>query len=90
MIIRYDPIAMRISVVLPDTLEKEIDRYKRQHGATTSSVVREALQQYLVEDRRRAAGQALKRAAAKDPLDLERARRALGELRQDRELSDRL
>lgn len=81
---------MRISVVLTERLEKEMERYKRQHGASTSSVVREALEKYLVEDRRQAAAASLKRAAADASLDRKQARRALAELRRDRERSDRL
>jgi len=81
---------MRITVVLPDELEKEMNRYKRQHGATTSSVVREALQRYLVDERRQAAGAALKRAAAKDAIDPKQVRQALEQLKRDRERSDRL
>jgi metal-responsive CopG/Arc/MetJ family transcriptional regulator len=81
---------MRISVVIPEPLDKEVERYKRQHGTTTSRVVREALQRYLVDERRRAAGDALKSVAASDPIDPERARQALDQLRQDREHSNRL
>lgn len=81
---------MRISVVLPEALEKEMDRYRRQHGATTSWIVREALQRYLVDDRRRAAGEALRQAAAREPLDPDGTRRALALLDEDRERSDRI
>lgn len=80
---------MRISVVLTERLETELERYKRRHGASTSSVVREALEKYLVEGRRRAAAASLKLAAARAPVDEKQARRALARLRRDRERSDR-
>jgi metal-responsive CopG/Arc/MetJ family transcriptional regulator len=80
---------MRISVVVPDELAEQMDRYKSEEGATTSGVVREALVSYLKERRRRTAGEALKRAARAAPLPPGEARRLLKELEAERRQADR-
>jgi len=81
---------MRISVVLPDDLAADLERCKDQEDRAVSSIVRDALGVYLREHRRRAAGEALKRAAASATLDEGQLRRALRELEEERGRSDRL
>lgn len=81
---------MRISVVVPDPLGVELERCKRQMRATTSEVVRAALERFLRAERRREAGAALLKAAADHPVTAEQARRALDEIEAERERSDRV
>ena len=81
---------MRISVVLPDDLARDLDLCRRQEGLTQSQVVRAALDLYLRQHRRRAAGEALQQVAAENPLDDDGLRRALAELEDERGRSDRL
>jgi metal-responsive CopG/Arc/MetJ family transcriptional regulator len=80
---------MRISVVVPQDLAEEMDSFKREEGRTTSMVVREALVAYLKEQRRRRAGEDLKRAARAAPLSYGAARRLLKELEAERRHADR-
>lgn len=75
---------MRISVVLLDHLGAELERCKRRMRATTSEVVRAALESFLCAERRREAGEALLKAAADHPVTAEQARRALDEIETDR------
>ncbi len=81
---------MRISVVIPDRLARELEQYKRQEKRAVSTIVREALALYLRETRRRAAGAALKQAAAAAALDPRGLERALRELEEERGRSDRV
>ena len=81
---------MRISVVLPDDLARELEVCKRQERRTVSKIVRSALELYLVQHRRQAAGEALKQAALGSPLDDDGVRRALAELEDERGRSDRI
>lgn len=81
---------MRISVVIPDGLASELEQCKRQERRAVSTIVREALALYLRETRRRAAGEALRKAAAAAGLDPQGVRRALRELEEERGRSDRL
>ncbi len=81
---------MRISVVLPDSLSTELELCRRQERRGISAIVRDALSSYLIEHRRRAGGEALMRAVEEAPMDTDQVRHALGELREERERSDRL
>ena len=81
---------MRISVVLPDDLARELELCQRQERRTVSKVVRSALELYLRHHRRKAAGDALKHAAVTTPLDDDGIRRALAELEDERGRSDRI
>jgi metal-responsive CopG/Arc/MetJ family transcriptional regulator len=81
---------MRISVVIPDGLARELDQCKRQQRRAVSTIVRDALTHYLRETRRLAAGEALKQAAARTNLDPQGLKRALDELDEERGRSDRL
>lgn len=81
---------MRISVVIPDGLARELEQCKHQEKRAVSTIVREALKLYLRETRRRAAGEALKQAAVAACLDSQGLKRALSELEEERGRSDRI
>lgn len=80
---------MRISVVLPQDLDADLERVRRQEHVTTSRIVRDALVYYLRDHRRRSAGEALNRAADRSGMTDEMVRRALDELKAERARSDR-
>lgn len=77
-------------MVLPQDLAHELEQCKRQERRTLSTIVRDALDLYLRDHRRRSAGNALKRAALTSPLDEAGVRRALAELEDERGRSDRI
>lgn len=81
---------MKISVVLPDELDVDLERLRRQERTTTSRIVRDALVYYLRDRRRKSAGEALNRAAERSGMTREKARRALAELKAERARSDRV
>ena len=81
---------MRISVVIPDGLARELEQCKRRERRAVSTIVREALTLYLRATRRRVAGEALKQSAAAACLDPEGVKRALRELEEERGRSDRI
>jgi Arc/MetJ-type ribon-helix-helix transcriptional regulator len=81
---------MRLSVVIPPELEEELDELKESEGKTTSVIVREALDLYSRQVRRRRAGDALLEAARSHPLEDDRVDAVLAGLERDRGRSDRL
>lgn len=81
---------MRISVVLPDNLGRELQHCKRDQKKTISVIVRDALALYLRDRRRRSAGEELQNAAAAAALSSEEVRSALAALEIDRDRPDRV
>lgn len=81
---------MRLSVVIPPELEAELDDLRESEGKTTSVIVREALDLYCREVRRRRASEAVLEATRAHPLAEDRVDAVLAELERDRRLSDRL
>lgn len=80
---------MRVSVTLSDDLGRELEAVRRREQRSRNGVIREAIAMYVKQRQRRAAGEALKKAAAENPLSPEQARAALEHLQRDREHSDR-
>lgn len=81
---------MRLSVVIPPELEEELDELRESEGKTTSVIVREALDLYSRQVRRRRTGEALLEAARSHPLEDDRVGAVLAGLERDRGRSDRL
>lgn len=74
---------------LPEDLSQQLEAVRRREHRSVDGLVREAITAYVKQRQRRAAGEALKKAATENPLTPEQARKALAQLQRDREHSDR-
>lgn len=81
---------MRVSVVLPDDLSRQLEEVRQREQRPLSGIVRDAVADYLNTRQRREAGERLKRVIAKKPLTREQARAALDQLHRERKHSDRI